>query len=449
MRLAWLSPWPPQRSGVAGRSFDVVAGLAARGLAIDVFVDAFEVTTAQRGGDDPPTPGPIRVQSAHDFLWRAVRGQFDLVVYQIGNSRLHEFTWPYVWQWPGLAVLHDARLHHARGRARLLRRDRAGYREEFAWSHPDAPADAAELGVAGFGGTYSYQWPMIRGVIEGARAVAVHSSSLAADLSARFPESQIASIALGGGPVDLLSDAERAAARAGLGLSPEAIAFGVFGGLSAEKRLPQIIRAFAAVRARVPDARLVLGGAPDASADLDRLAQDAGVADAIVRCHDLDDTAFDRAIAAMDITLHLRWPTALETSGPWVRALAAGRATIVTDLAHQSHVPVLDPRTWASPGTAAPIAVAIDILDEDHSLRAAMLRLAQDVPLRDRLGRAARAHWATEHHPDRVLDDYQRVITDAASRPAPAPLPHCFRPDPLAHARDVVGPFGDLQCELL
>jgi len=51
--------------------------------------------------------------------------------------------------------------------------------------------------------------------------------------------------------------------------------------------------------------------------------------------------------------------------------------------------------------------------------------------------------------PDRVLDDYQRVITDAASRPAPAPLPHCFRPDPLAHARDVVGPFGDLQCELL
>src|SRR6185436_3398939 len=135
-------------------------------------------------------------------------------------------------------------------------------------------------------------------------------------------------------------------------------------------------RAFAAVRARVPDARLVLGGAPDASADLDRLAQDAGVADAIVRCHDLDDTAFDRAIAAMDITLHLRWPTALETSGPWVRALAAGRATIVTDLAHQSHVAVLDPRTWAA-GTAEPIAVAIDILDEDHSLRAAMLRLAQ------------------------------------------------------------------------
>ena len=40
MRLAWFSPWPPQPSGVAGRSAAITARLAAAGLALDVFVDA-------------------------------------------------------------------------------------------------------------------------------------------------------------------------------------------------------------------------------------------------------------------------------------------------------------------------------------------------------------------------------------------------------------------------
>src|SRR5581483_8165829 len=116
-----------------------------------------------------PDPGTYRVESAHDFVWRARRHQFDLVVYQIGNSRLHEFIWPYAFRWPGLAVLHDARLHHARGRARLRRGDAAGYRAEFAWSHPDVGPDAAELAIAGFDGAYYYFWPMLRGIVESSR----------------------------------------------------------------------------------------------------------------------------------------------------------------------------------------------------------------------------------------------------------------------------------------
>src|SRR6187399_1563885 len=94
MRLAWFSPWPPQASGIAGRSADLVTRLAARGFDIDVFVDSRFVPTDRGGPTNPPSPGQIRVQSAHDFIWRQARGQFDLVVYQLGNSRLHEYIWP-------------------------------------------------------------------------------------------------------------------------------------------------------------------------------------------------------------------------------------------------------------------------------------------------------------------------------------------------------------------
>jgi hypothetical protein len=46
--------------------------------------------------------------------------------------------------------------------------------------------------------------------------------------------------------------------------------------------------------------------------------------------------------------LNLRWPTALETSGPWLSCLAMSRPTVLIDLAHQGTCPTLDPRTVAA-----------------------------------------------------------------------------------------------------
>jgi len=70
--------------------------------------------------------------------------------------------------------------------------------------------------------------------------------------------------------------------------------------------------------------------------------------------------------------------------------------------------------------SAAPICVAVDILDEDHSLRLAMRRLATDAVLRASLGSAGRRYWAAEHSMPRMLEDYERILTEAASRAAPS-----------------------------
>jgi hypothetical protein len=144
-------------------------------------------------------------------------------------------------------------------------------------------------------------------------------------------------------------------------------------------------------------------------------------------------------IAACDVSINLRWPTAREMSGPWLRALAAGLPTISTDLAHLADVPSLDPRTWTTrePRTEAlrgqgrpearrgangdAVTIAVDILDEDHSLRLAMRRLAMDAALRQTLGASARAYWEDEHSMPRMLEDYRRVIVAAAAAPIPRP----------------------------
>lgn len=448
MRLAWFTPWPPDRSGVAGRSAVVVGRLAARGHAIDVFVDEARVPV-ERAGDGPPARGAVRVQSAHDFVWRAALGQYDLPVYQLGNSRLHEFIWSYAFRWPGLTVLHDARLHHARGRACLQANQPDRYRREFEWNHPDVRPEAAELAVAGFDGPFFYHWPMTRRVLSRARLTAVHAPGALAELRHTSPDEPVVTIALGEGRDELPTPEERRAWRTEFGLEHETVVAGVFGGLTAEKRVPQILRAWKGLVRRMPGVRLILGGPADPSLDLPGVLRDPALAGTVRHLQHLDDEAFDRAIGAVDVSLNLRWPSAHEMSGPWLRALSLARATVVLDLPHLAHFPSLDPRTWdlhrpftEAHGRPRAVTVALDVLDEDHSLGLALGRLLADADLRDRIGRSGRRYWEAHHRTSHMVDDYERVLRQALVTPPPAPGPGLEGPDVARFARHLLAPLG-------
>ena len=140
MNTAYFSPMPPSRTGVAAFSAEMVASLAAD-HSIDVFVDE-SIAPRQTSG--------ASTRSAHDFLWLNHLDPYDLTVYQLGNSGAHDYQWPYVFRFPGLVVLHDARLHHARAASLLLRGRTNDYRAEFAASERDTSADMAELMLGPF-----------------------------------------------------------------------------------------------------------------------------------------------------------------------------------------------------------------------------------------------------------------------------------------------------------
>ena len=84
------------------------------------------------------------VRDAHDFVWATRRAAHDRVIYQMGNAWCHDYMWPYLFRWPGLVVLHDAHLHHARAWSLLRRKRFADYRAELAFNHPELPPEAAE-----------------------------------------------------------------------------------------------------------------------------------------------------------------------------------------------------------------------------------------------------------------------------------------------------------------
>jgi glycosyltransferase involved in cell wall biosynthesis len=438
LRLAWFTPLPPVTSGVARYNAELLPGLSSR-YAIDVFVD----------GDPRLMRAPdarARLLSAHDFLWRHFQRPYDLVVYQLGNAPCHDYMWAYLVRHPGLVVLHDGQLHHARGRLLMHQRRADDYRSEFRYCDPKARPDMAEIGIAGLLGSLTYLWPMRRVVVESARAVVVHNEWLAAEIRDESPTARVEVVGMGVPDEPAPADA-RERMRARHGISPGAIVFTAFGTITPEKRIPQVIRALAALAASLPDVHLLLVGDTvdhyNARADAEAL----GVGDRVTLTGFVEDREVPAYLSASDSCLCLRWPSSRETSAAWLRAVAAARPTVVTDLVHTVDIPALDPRNWmplhapdASPQPAGletprdPVCISVDVLDEDHSLRIAMRRLATDPRLRATIGANARRLWSDRFRLDSMVSRYIEAIDAAVTLPPPdgssrARLPRHFLAD--------------------
>ena len=429
------------RSGIADYTVELLGSLGAR-HEIDGFVASHEERAAW-----PPGRAPFTARSAHDFVWARVRTPYDLVLYQMGNAWCHDYMWPYLFKWPGLVVLHDAHLHHARAWSLLRRRRHADYRAELAFNHPALSPDAAEIGLSGLSSPLYYFWPMLKTVVVSARAVAVHNSRLAAELAAEFPGTRLRAMPMG--VADSVSSDEAAQTiRRRHGYEPQHVVLTAFGLVTPEKRIEPILQALAVARRYQPDVRLLLVGQALAHFDALAVARALGVHDLVTIAGYADDAEVPGYLTASDVVLSLRWPSARETSASWLRAIAASRPTVITDLAHQADLPTLDPRSWtvvhAQPTLTPlePVAVGIDILDEGHSLTLALKRLTTDAVLRTRLGAAARAHWAAGHTVDHMTSAYEMILREAATLPDPVvTLPPHLRPDPAAFARGLVARF--------
>jgi hypothetical protein len=268
------------------------------------------------------------------------------------------------------------------------------------------------------------------------------------------------------------------------GIPADAVLFTAFGKVTPEKRISQAIQTLASIADALPHVHLLLAGEtvnyydPRAEAARLRVSERVAVAGFVV------EEEFAAYLAAADVCLCLRWPSSRETSASWLRCLAAGKATIVTDLVHTVDVPALDPHDWrvlhapalsgvegpalsgvegpalspvegppapadesTEPVVTEPACVSRDILDEDHSLRLAMRRLGTDAQLRDALGRRARRLWQARFTLERMVQGYRDAIDAACAVPVPdksmrTRLPRHFSTDGTEHAARLLGEMG-------
>jgi glycosyltransferase involved in cell wall biosynthesis len=395
--------------------------------------------------------------NAHDFVWKHRRRPYDLTVFQVGNAQCHDYMWAYLFRYPGLTVLHDAQLHQARALflTKRWKPRREDYLAELRANHPNAPADVGELVAAGLGGSLYHHWPLTPLVIESARITMVHNTRLAAHLRQQHPAAHIEAFEMGVGDVPEIAANRRAELRQRHDIPADAVVLSAFGGVTPEKRIPELIRAVGAIAERHPRLYLMFAGRTADHYDVQCDARAAGIDDRVRITGYVKDAELDDYLGAADICACLRWPTNRETSASWLRCLAAGRPTIITDLSHLGDVPTVDPRGWhvLTAGVDGPaVAVSIDLLDEEHSLQLALERLVTDAALRQRLGRAAREWWHEHHQLAPMAEAYLRVIATAVAAPRPEPrLPPHLLDDATAHAKRLATDLGvpELVADLL
>ena len=229
------------------------------------------------------------------------------------------------------------------------------------------------------------------------------------------------------------------------GIPEGAVVVGAVGGVTPEKRLPELLAAMATLGDRQPPLHLLVVGAPAAHYDVAADAAARGLEGRVHVTGFVDDTELGAYLAAIDICACLRWPSNGETSASWWRAMAAGRATIITDLVHQPELPVVDPRGWRTlgPAGAAPVAVAIPILDEHRTLVETLDVLGRSAVTRREIGDEARRYWTAHHTLDLMAEAYVALLPRAAARTAPAvDLPAHLRKNGDEHLTALLAPFG-------
>ena len=306
VRIAWFSPIPPDRSGIAAYTAELIPVLAPQLGAIDLY-------HADR----------------HDFVWRHRRQPYDLIVYQMGNSAAHDFIWAYLFRYPGLLVLHDAQLHQARALWLLNRLEPRldDYLAELHANHPDAPPHLGHLFAAGLGGELYHHWPLVALAIRASKLTLGHNAHLARRLAREHPAATVRHVDMGvadpGCGTATGDSTADSAIRQRHGIPDNAVVVGAFGGITPEKRIPELLETLAALPRLHVHALLVGQRAVhyDVDADVKRLGLDARVHIAGY----MTDADLPSYLAATDVCWCLRWPSNGETSASWLRCLGAGR----------------------------------------------------------------------------------------------------------------------------
>jgi glycosyltransferase involved in cell wall biosynthesis len=369
VRVAYFSPMPPERSGIADYSALLLPELERR---IDVHV-------VRRGRR------------------RAPRGA-DVALYHVGNNPdAHGWIVDALRRRPGVVVLHDFVLHHLVAGMTIGRRDGHGYLDAM---EREGGVVGRLLGHAVLDKRIPPLWEhrpedfhLAGEVLAGATALIVHSRYVRDRARAAGYDRPVFVVPHPGWQPPAIAPARIEGAPL----------FGAFGNVNATKRVPQLLEAFARVRRAHPGVRLLLVGATSPGFDLDRRLQRLGLdADGLVREGYVDESRLWALMAACDAVVSLRAPTMGETSGTAIRALTTGKPLVVSAVGWFAELP-------------AEVALQVPVDEhEAETLTAALELLASRADVREAMGAAARALAAREHDVGRVAELYVAALEQAA-----------------------------------
>ena len=325
MKIAYFTPLPPQKSGIAIYNAQLLPYLAQ--LAdLTLFTDQPQET-------DEALQQQFVVRDSHSFAGPLAEG-FDVCLYQMGNNiHYHSQIYKMLRRFPGIVTLHDINLHSFYGELLMKQGQFAAYTREMAFAY-DQTGVAHARRTRFEGSTYDVaRFPLFERIVQGSLGTIVHNNYSKRLVSKNCPQAVVTHINLHQVPLtdQLLSQAE---AKTRLGYQPDDILLASFGYISPSKHIDVVLQALASLRNQkpIPKVHYALVGQPVEGYNVQSLLRQLGLEEIVRLVGYADESLFQTYVAAVDIGINLRYPTHGETSSTLLTLMAAAKPALVSNV---------------------------------------------------------------------------------------------------------------------
>lgn len=343
-RVAVWSSLPPLPCGVADYTADLLLSLA----------DIADVEVFADGGYVPSLVITQRHKVHHHaaFERRQAQEPFDTSIFQMGGTSMQAFMHRPIRENGGIVVLHDLLmahgLHHiyrAGGRAdefreTIVMEDGAS---AVSWYDRAVRGARSEEQLASRLQEVFDRYPLLGWLVANSDRQVVHMKAAGHELEAAYPDAWPLVVDMGVvDPWQGYGRGDVARIRWSQGIPAATFLIAVFGSLVPIKRVESCIRAVDALRAREVDCLLLLvGDAPIRSYEnrLEELVEELALTDAVRKLGRVNRRTFDELLIACDAVVNLRYPSMKGMSAILVRALAAGKPVLISDIPEWRELP--------------------------------------------------------------------------------------------------------------
>jgi glycosyltransferase involved in cell wall biosynthesis len=332
MKIAYFSPMPPAKSGIATYSKHLVPALSEHAQ-----VTVFSPGECNWYLED------CEVIDFTRFPWELkTLPRFDNVIYHLGNNpHFHLDIYRTFCEFPGVVVLHDLVLYYLVAGLGI-----GGVIKEYCRTHGCGKLDRLwpQIDVCPDGDLLRYgspeKLPFLERTLEKAASTIVHSQS-SSEWIREISGARVDVVPLPYYPADVQQAAtvDTVETRRALGLQEQDFVVGLFGFIGPTKRLPKVLDAVNRLRKESPETAwkvLIVGEGDSLREEIE--ARHLG--DSVVETGYVNDAQFTACLAVVDALVNLRFPSMGESSATLIRAMALGKVAIVTDHASFAEFPI-------------------------------------------------------------------------------------------------------------